>query len=113
MNTARTHTPPATGDAPACAGDAFAELAHEHQHIDWQALRARLFASRDTLASPEADYAATRLPLRGSFDDDAASRLGVYQTSLRPVNPAASSNGKSVEVTKGSVADAHGNGERG
>jgi hypothetical protein len=113
MNIARNHTFPPTGDAPIRAEDAFADLPPEHRHIDWQALRTRLFASRDTLASPEADYAATRLPLRGSFDDDAALRLGVYQTSLRPVNPAASSNGKSVEVTKGSVADAHGNGERG
>ncbi|WP_148649454.1 hypothetical protein [Novosphingobium barchaimii] len=115
MNIARNHLAPNTGDAQGRAGDEFVDLQFpaDLAHIDWQALRSRLFASRDTLAVMTTDSAASRLHLRGSFDGYAANRLTTYQTSLRPVNLDGSSNGKPADGTTSTAADANDNGERG
>lgn len=118
MNIARNHMIPHTGAAPGGSvppGDEFTNLPFpgDLQHMDWQALRARVFASRDTLASPGVEYTASRLHLRGSFEGAAASKLTVYHSSLRSVNPDGSTNLKSQDCNIGLVADADGNGERG
>ncbi|AXB75241.1 hypothetical protein [Novosphingobium sp. P6W] len=115
MNIARNHLAPDTGDAQGRAGDEFVDLQFpaDLTHIDWQALRSRLFASRDTLAVMTADSAASRLHLRGSFDGYAATRLTTFQASLKPVNLDDSSNGKPVAATNSTAADVNGNGERG
>lgn len=86
-----------------------------HLPIDWQALRARLFAAReaqlalDPAASPE----RLRLRLRGSFDGCAASVLTTYQEASRSVNLDTSSYGKPDEGKLPPVADVTRTGERG
>lgn len=115
MNIARNHITAQTVESPGRAGDEFIDLPFpdDLQHMDWQALRTRVFASRDTLASPGLEYAASRLHLRGSFAGAAASKLTVYHSSLRSVNLDGLSNCKSTDGIDSSVADADGNGERG
>jgi len=115
MNIARIHITPQTGEAQGRAGDEFVDLPFpaDLQQIDWQALRSRLFASRDTLAMPFADAGASRLHLRGSFDGGAASKLTTYQGSSTIVNLDGSSNGKPIDGNNPPVADVNANGDRG
>jgi hypothetical protein len=119
MNIARNHIHPALapsmGETQGRAGDEYADLplASDLRHIDWQTLRARVFASRDTMAVPGADHAASRLHLRGSFAGGTASKLTVYQSSLNPINLDGSSNRKPADGNTGASADADADGERG
>jgi hypothetical protein len=97
MNIAHDHKTCQTGDSPGRtegrAGDEFAEL---RLPIDWQALRARLFAATELRAElgTEGLPEGLRLRLRGSFDGCAASVLTTYQETSRAVNLEASAYGK-------------------
>lgn len=115
MDIARNHITPETGDAQGRAREGLADLQlpADLHHIDWQALRSRLFATREMAGTLGADAAASRLHLRGSFDGCAASMLTTYQASLTSINHGGSSNRKPEDGTNDTVADVDGNGERG
>jgi len=112
MNMAHDHKPPLPGEAQERATEELPEL---RLPIDWQALRARLFAARQLQAAldPQATQESLRLRLRGSFDGCAASVLTTYQGTSTSVNPDASSNGKPAEGTFLPVADRTSTGARG
>lgn len=120
MDIAHDHKTCVSGAAPAGVdGDAEHLLAP----IDWQVLRARLFAAHDPSGESGGRTSAaggaasgnlnpgTRW--RGSFDGGAALLLTTYEGSSRSINPSVSTNGKPEDSKNASVAEQAECGERG
>ncbi|MYL96517.1 hypothetical protein GR702_01845 [Novosphingobium sp. FGD1] len=116
MNNAHEHNSPETGEAQGRARAGFVDLQMpgDPEQMDWQALRSRLFTSREKEpALPVSAASPRRLYRRGSFHGCAASALTVYQESSRFVNPDGSSNGKPAGANVSAVAEFDVSGGRG
>ncbi|HKR93391.1 hypothetical protein [Novosphingobium sp.] len=81
--------------------------------LDWQDLRARLFAAHEIRAVLDAETKPLRLRLRGSFDGCAASAITTYEGASGYVNPTASTYGKPGENNVSPVAGPSNSGRRG
>lgn len=81
--------------------------------LEWQGLRARLFAVRAAHRALEEAAFANRSDGRSSFDRGSARLLAGYGQVLAGVNPTALGNGKPDGGINGSVAGESRTGDRG
>ncbi|MCT2401224.1 hypothetical protein [Novosphingobium mangrovi (ex Huang et al. 2023)] len=110
MNIAHDQKTCMTGHPQGRAGDAFTDY---QLPLDWQDLRARLFAAYEIRTVLSQDTKPLRLRIRGSFDGCAASALTTYEDVSRSVNPTASAYFKPREAKISAVAGPSSTGRRG